>query len=76
MTFYDVVNVKNIFVRLVLNRITNFFVIYLDLVKRLEEVRTENGSIEEIGNILMEWVCGGCYKTLQIIFIFTSFNYL
>jgi len=27
-----------------------------DLVKRLEEVRTENGSIEEIGRILTEWI--------------------
>lgn len=27
-----------------------------DLVKRLEEVRTENGSIEEIGQILTEWI--------------------
>jgi len=27
-----------------------------DLVKRLEEVRTENGSIEEIGQILTDWI--------------------
>ena len=25
-------------------------------MKRLEEVRTENGSIEEIGQILTEWI--------------------
>lgn len=32
------------------------FFISTDLVKRLEEVRTENGSIEEIGQILTDWI--------------------
>ena len=39
----------------------------IDLVKRLEEVRTENGSIEQIGNILMEWVCFFMSKMSKIL---------
>ena len=34
----------------------NTFFTFSDLVKRLEEVRTENGSIEEIGKILTDWI--------------------
>jgi len=30
--------------------------LFPDLVKRLEEVRSENGSIEEIGRILTDWI--------------------
>ena len=30
---------------------------YSDLVKKLIEVRAANGSIDEIGEILLKWVC-------------------